>query len=55
MADGPDPNRWQEPEPQAHEGGGLGDIKSSRLSVPSWLSLVFVLVLLAFILGIWLF
>jgi len=55
MADGPDPNEWREPEPQAHEGGGMGNIKSTRLAVPTWMSVLFVLVILAFVLGIWIF
>ena len=55
MAQGPDPNRHFETDreitrDEVKAGGGLGDLRSSRLGLPSWaIALLALLILLIFI------
>jgi hypothetical protein len=54
MAQGPDPNRWQPPEPQDEpreqaDAGGLGNPRSSRLGLPSWAIVLLAAIVVALI------
>jgi hypothetical protein len=55
MATGPDPNRFEpidpEMEPKKYRrGDGIGDLKSTRLGLPTWgVALVVVLVFVGFL------
>lgn len=55
MADGPDPNREPPRDRELKPGeeadaGGLGDFRSSRLGLPSWLIVVIAVLLVALVL-----
>lgn len=52
MAQGPDPNRWNETDPEA-VGGGLGDPPSTRLGLSSGVIAAIVLILLIGLLIVW--
>jgi hypothetical protein len=54
MVAGPDPNRFTPDDPQARD-GGVGNPKTSRLGVPSVVSAVLALVLLALVAGVLIF
>ena len=54
MVAGPDPNRFTEENPQARD-GGVGNPKTSRLGLSSVASAIIAVIILAFVVGVWIF
>ena len=55
MASGPDPNRFNPPDPEAgaesyRRGEGPGDLPSTRLGLPSWAIVLVALAIFGFLL-----
>lgn len=55
MAEGPDPNRWQHPDPEIppreeEEAEVVGSPPSTRLGLPAWAIVLLALVILAVVL-----
>lgn len=52
MADGPDPNRFQEEDPDSRGGRNIGDLPATRFYMNSWVIAIVALLILAVVLGI---
>jgi hypothetical protein len=52
MAQGPDPNRWPDTDPEA-AGGNLGDVPSTRFGLSSWIIAALVVILVIGLLVVW--